>query len=356
MPQVLIHAGPQRYPFILDHGWGKFAAHFKKIGHGSQVVIVTHAMLRRRHGAALETICERSGRKVRWLLVPQGERSKLAACVEKIYARLAQWRVDRDTVLMSFGGGVVGDVGGFVAATFLRGLPWIVLPTSLVAMCDSSIGGKVGVNTRAGKNLVGAFYQPQLVVANLDLLRTLPVAGWRDGLAEALKCGLLADPKLVPLVSCALPQPKNIADVILRAARVKARIIARDVDDRRGVRCWLNLGHTVGHALERFGHYRTWSHGAAVGCGLVAAARLSQRWGYASTNLVNLVTATVTQLGLPTALPRLSVARWETLLAAEKKRRGQSIQFVALRAVGRPVIHHISITQLAQHLVDVGRG
>jgi 3-dehydroquinate synthase len=330
--------------------WDRFASDDCWRDGAQSVVVLSTRRIRRLHGAALETSLALCGRTVRWLMVPEGERAKSLEHVSYCYAQLVRWGVDRTTPFMTLGGGVITDLGGYVAATFLRGMPWIALPTTLVAQLDSAIGGKVGVNLAAGKNLVGTFYQPMRIFCHKGLLATLPIQAVREGFVEALKCGLLADPVLVTLVTSD-EAPSALTEIIQRTIAVKLRYATHDVTDTRGRRAMLNLGHTVGHALERHGGYRQWSHGAAVGAGLVASVRLSHQWGLCTSRTVEAVTAAVLQLRQPTQLPVLLPTQWADLLAGEKKRRAEEIQFIALHRASKPCIYPIACDRLAHDLV-----
>lgn len=332
-----------------ETGWKALPAAWKAAADGAVAVVLTTRRIRRLHGEAVAKVLRRVVSTIRWYLLPEGEESKSLAQVERCYAQLTQWGVDRHTVLVTLGGGVVNDLGGFVAATYLRGIPWVAVPTTLVAQLDSAIGGKVGVNMPEGKNLVGTFYQPRLTYCNVTSLETLPQARLREGLIEALKCGLLVDRSLVSLVT-----QDDVADhlpaIIRKTIRAKLRFVEGDVTDQRGRRAMLNLGHTVGHALEQLGRYRTWTHGAAVGAGLVTAARLSRQWDLCNERTVDCVRQAVAQLRQPTELPQLSRSAWGSLLAGEKKRVAETIHYIALRRPTDPCIYPISRSQLAHAL------
>ncbi|MBI4238234.1 MAG: 3-dehydroquinate synthase [Deltaproteobacteria bacterium] len=350
---IRVTAGPDRYPVVVTRGRLSALAAWARVWRPCRrAVIVSHRGLRRRFGSQLQAALRASGLQVGWCLIPEGERSKSLDMVARLYAQCAAQAVDRQTLLVSLGGGVVGDIAGFVAATYLRGLPWVAVPTTLVAQLDSAIGGKVGVNLPSGKNLVGAFYQPWLVYCDLHLLRTLPPERWREGLVEALKCGIVADPTLFRVAQPPLAS-RNLLSVVCRAARVKARLVAQDPYDRRGMRAWLNLGHTIGHALERAGGYRQWSHGAAVAAGLRAAARLSIRWGYCDAAVVDCVETALDRLHMRRPLPRLARNAWERLLRGEKKRSGETVHFVVMRAIGQVAAHPITIRDLATAITDL---
>ena len=215
------------------------------------------------------------------IIVPPGETAKSLKTVQTCYDQLACYRLERKSFIVALGGGVIGDLAGFVAATYLRGIAFVQVPTTLLAQVDSSVGGKVGVNLKAGKNLVGAFYQPRLVLCDLDTLDTLPVREFRAGLAEVIKYGIIGDAKLFRRLERDLPEllrreSKTLADVVARCCEIKADVVGRD-ETEGGLRAILNFGHTVGHALEVISSYNKYLHGEAIAIGTVAAAGLSRK-------------------------------------------------------------------------------
>jgi 3-dehydroquinate synthase len=283
------------------------------------------------------------------LTAPAGEQHKNLQSVRRLYDALLAKGVDRATLVVALGGGVVGDMAGFVAATYMRGLPLVQAPTTLLAMVDASIGGKVGVDLPQGKNLVGAFKDPRAVFADVTTLETLPPAEMRNGMAEVIKAALVGDPPLLELVTPGDPEqllsgdPARLETLIRRAAAVKVRIVEADRLER-GVRAYLNLGHTFGHALEVVTDFGV-RHGHAVALGLVAAARLSHRLGLCDAALVAEVERVVDALG-PWGDPAgeallpysgAAPALWQAMQHDKKWRDGRA-RFVLLRAAGDPVV------------------
>jgi 3-dehydroquinate synthase len=273
--------------------------------------------------------------------VPAGEGSKTLARAAEQYAALARLPADRGTLVVAVGGGVVGDLAGFVAATYARGLPWLVVPTSLLAMVDSAIGGKVGVNLPEGKNLVGAFHQPLAVWSCLDFLATLPEREFRSGLAEVVKYGVIADADffhwLQEHTAAVLARDRAaLVEVVKRSAQIKAAFVAADEREETGLRAQLNYGHTFGHAFEVLGGYQTWLHGEAVAAGMMCAARLAVRLGLCSAELPEKQARLLTAFGLPTAAP----TQWRTeqvlaAMAADKKRHAGRRRFILPRRLGQ---------------------
>lgn len=268
-----------------------------------------------------------------WVTIPDGEQYKTLETVSQLYDRFITAGLDRSGSVIAFGGGVVGDLAGFAAATYMRGVRFIQVPTTLLAMVDSSVGGKVGVDLPQGKNLVGAFKDPDLVLADVHLLATLPEVEWRCGMAEVLKHGLLADERLL---DPALHTPENQAALVEAAVRVKIAVVQQDPYEQ-GIRAHLNLGHTFGHAIEQVTQYQ-WKHGLAVGLGLLAAVRLSYALSLCDAALVAQVEEVLLRAGLPRSIGTLEPEAIYAAMATDKKFRSGRSRFVLLRAVGEPVI------------------
>ncbi|TVR18514.1 MAG: 3-dehydroquinate synthase [Anaerolineaceae bacterium] len=267
------------------------------------------------------------------LLMRDGEAYKTLDTVADLYAQMVARGADRASTVIALGGGVVGDTAGFVAATYMRGVRLVQAPTSLLAMVDSSVGGKVGVDLPAGKNLAGAFKQPDAVLIDTDTLHTLPDVEWVNGLAEVVKHGLIADPAL--LDPAALTRERAV-ELVKRAVAVKIAVVQRDPYER-GERAHLNLGHTFAHAIEQVSGY-AWAHGQAVGVGLLAAARLSHALNLCDARLVDSVDGLLRQIGLPTRIDGLESAALWAAMSADKKWQSGVNRFVLLRGIGQPLI------------------
>lgn len=314
-----------------------------------QVALVSDTNVDALHGDATVAALKRAGAEVTRVVVPPGEGSKSLATVQRVCSRLSRAGVDRGALLVALGGGVIGDLAGFVAATYLRGLPFVQLPTSLLAMVDASVGGKTGVNLPEGKNLVGAFHQPLTVLADTALLATLPERSFREGTVELVKAGWIGDPGLVRAFlgfADALPDdPARVPGAgwharttqlpawIARAVQVKADVVASDPHER-GVRAHLNLGHTLAHALEIASEHAL-AHGEAVAYGLsfvasLGAARGLHDWRHEADALLAWVQ--------PGPLPQVPFETLLTLIARDKKRIGARRRLVLLRAPGEPVV------------------
>jgi 3-dehydroquinate synthase len=291
------------------------------------------------HASSLKRTLEGLGWRVADVVeIPAGERSKGVAVYAEVAGRLARSGMTRDGTLFALGGGVVGDLGGFVAATFMRGIGFVALPTSLLAMVDSSVGGKVALDLPEGKNLVGSFFQPRIVVADLGWLETLPASEISCGLAEVIKMGLLAGrdyfAHLDRIEAAREWDPEALQTLILHSVHFKAKIVAED-ELEKGRRAILNYGHTIGHGLEAAADYSL-PHGGAVSAGMVAAAHLSrERLG---TNLIGLHEDLLRSAELPLRVPNVEVEKVVSAMGRDKKRRaGDEYRFVLLQDVGKPV-------------------
>lgn len=292
-----------------------------------QVVVATNETLAPLHGQSLAKALG-----ARLIVIPDGETYKTLDTVRRVYDEFVATGLDRRSAVVALGGGVIGDMVGFAAATYLRGLPFVQAPTSLLAMVDASVGGKTGVNLPYGKNLVGAFKQPEFVVADTDLLHTLPDAERRSGLAEIVKHGFIADPTLLDPTQFDPITPEYVA----RAIRVKVDIVIRDPFENHE-RAFLNLGHTFAHAIEAVSNY-TWRHGEAVAVGLIGAARLSYLHELCEPELVAQVEAAVRAAGLPTSYRGYSSTDLRAAMDTDKKRKTGRVRFVLMRGVGDLVL------------------
>ncbi len=266
--------------------------------------------------------------------VPAGETSKSLAQVETLCAQLSAAGLDRTSFLISLGGGVVGDLAGFAASVYLRGIPYVSVPTTLLAQVDSCIGGKTGVNSSAGKNLLGSFHPPSLVVADIETLRTLPDRIWNEGFAEAIKHGIIRDAGLL----ASLPEidRSNCADFIARNLQIKAEIVAADEREQNNLRSLLNFGHTIGHAIEHAAGYGQMLHGEAVSLGMMAAAHVSVRRAGLSLGAVDQIRIALQSRQLPLTLPPgFPREKIFAALPRDKKFEGGRIRFVVAHEIGR---------------------
>ena len=287
-----------------------------------------------------------------------GETGKDMGAVGAVIDALLAAGADRKSVVVALGGGVVGDIAGFAAAIFMRGIRYVQAPTTLLAQVDSSVGGKTGVNHPRGKNLIGAFYQPEAVIADTDTLRTLPARELSAGLAEIVKHGLLADAEYFGQVARDLPRLRAcetaaLTEAIARSCEIKSAVVARD-EKESGERALLNLGHTFGHAIEALTGYGRWLHGEAVGCGICLAADLSQRLGLIARSDVETIERVVDGAGLPTRIEGLSRVAAVESMRGDKKAEAGEIGFIVLERVGRAIQRTVPAEMLEATLIAGG--
>lgn len=300
------------------------------------VAVVSDANVAKVYGADVEQALRAAGKRTVLLTVPAGEGSKSLERYGQLLTALAESGLPRDGAVVALGGGVVGDLAGFVAASYMRGVAFYQAPTSLLAMVDASVGGKTGLDLPSGKNLVGAFWQPRAVVADVSTLASLPEREFRQGTVELVKHGLIAEPSLLEVIAAGWSQslpPAQLAEAVARSVAVKAAVVAAD-EREEGRRAHLNLGHTLAHALEAASHQRL-SHGDAVAYGLVYAALLARRRGYADH------TAAVYELFnwvMPGPLPVTEFSELYAFMQRDKKVAGGKVRFVLLESVARPVV------------------
>jgi 3-dehydroquinate synthase len=310
---------------------------------GARCAIITDTNVGRRFAKAAFNSLATTGFSPSLIVVPAGETAKSLKTVQTCYDLLAAHRLERKSFIVALGGGVVGDLAGFVAATYLRGIAFVQVPTTLLAQVDSSVGGKVGVNLKAGKNLVGAFYQPRLVLCDLDTMRTLPDREFRAGFAEVIKYGIIYDARLFAQLERDLPkllrrEPQTLAAVVARCCKIKADVVGQD-ETENGLRAILNFGHTIGHAIENISGYGKFLHGEAISIGQVATAKLSSGLMGMSGDDAGRIRDLFKRAGLPTQI-KLKPAQRQKLFAAmrlDKKVSGGEIKFVLAKRIGRVV-------------------
>ena len=311
----------------------------RETGAGRRVAVLSHRRVLSVAGAPMLSILRAAGFEPVVLQVPAGERSKSLVVAGALFSRLARARADRQTTLITLGGGVVGDLGGFVASAYMRGIRLIHVPTTLLAMVDSSIGGKTGVNHAGAKNLVGAFYQPAAVIADVRHLRSLPDREFRSGLAEVIKAAVIGDPVLFEfleehLAAVLRREPGPLTDAVVRTAAFKARIVEADVLER-DERQILNYGHTIGHAVEAAAGFRRLTHGESVAIGMVLEAQLAQRLGLVPPAAVERQNALLDRAGLPVRLGPLNRSAVLRALALDKKHKDGVLRWPLLVGIGR---------------------
>lgn len=360
--RVRVALGERSYEIVIGGGvLAQAARHVKAAGLGGRGVIITDANVESLYAAPLQAALHARGIETALLSVPAGEASKSLAQAARLLERLPACGLDRGSFVMAVGGGMIGDLAGFVAGIYLRGLALVQVPTTLLAQVDSSVGGKTGVNLPQGKNLVGVFHQPRLVLADTEVLRSLPARELRAGYAEVIKYGAICDADFFSWLeretTAALQlEPAAILRVVRRCCEIKAAVVSQD-ERESGLRAILNFGHTIGHALEAVSDYRGWLHGEAVAVGMCVAARLSARGGGLPATEAQRLERLIGASGLPTRLP--ATVEWSALWEAmrlDKKAQGGRVRFVLLKRLGEAVVSDAVSEAQVREVLDECRG
>jgi 3-dehydroquinate synthase len=332
------------YPVVA--GWGlleSLGERLLALGIERTIYIITDSNVMNPYARQVQRALQRDGIPAHCFIIPAGEPSKSFELAQAIYDWLANLRAERGHTIMAVGGGVVGDLAGFVAATYLRGMPFVQVPTSMAAMVDASIGGKVAVNLPQAKNLVGAFYQPRGVFADVETLSTLGKRELAEGWAEAIKHGFILDPGLVDMLeehaeSLMAVEPEISTEVIRRSMAIKAEVVSQDERETLGIRILLNYGHTIGHALEASTEYGRFLHGEGVSIGMMGAARIAQGMDMLSDGVVQRQQRLLDRFSLPTQATGAPVESVFSAMSLDKKSEGGSNRWVLLEDVGKAVV------------------
>ena len=337
-----VELGERSYPIHIGPGLLDDGALLARHVAGSKVAIVTNTTVAPLYLARVEQGLRAAGKQVVSIVLPDGEEHKNWSSLMTIFDTLLEHKADRKTTLVALGGGVIGDLTGYAAASYMRGIDFIQLPTTLLSQVDSSVGGKTGINHPLGKNMIGAFYQPRVVIADTVTLETLPARELAAGLAEVIKYGAIIDLAFFEWIEANIAKlvardKAALAYAIARSCELKADVVRQD-EREGGLRAILNFGHTFGHAIEAGMGYGAWLHGEAVGCGMVMAADLSQRMGLVDAAMVARVRALVAAAGLPVQAPDLGTGRWLELMEVDKKNEGGAIKFILMKPLGSPNI------------------
>ena len=339
MSKLRIELGDRGYDIHVGDGLidkaGELIAGASK---GRAAAIVTNRRIGDLYAGRLVESLKKSGISAGVITIPAGERYKTLGTVARVYEKLLDLRLDRGGIVIGLGGGVVGDLAGFAAATYLRGVDFIQAPTSLLAQVDASVGGKTGVNLSRGKNLVGAFHQPKIVIVDVSVLRTLPAREFRSGLAEVIKHGIIRDGDYFEFLEQNLPRIKRLDPGVLertiaRSCEIKADVVRQD-ERESGLRRILNFGHTVAHSVESLTAYRKYRHGEAVGIGMVSAALVSREMGLTTSETVERIVRILKASGLPYKLPELSHAEIVSAMGFDKKVSHGKLHAVLIRGIG----------------------
>lgn len=357
METVTVNLGLRSYPILVGEGL------LKELGHllhhyrltTSRVALVTDSVVGKIYKEKTIEILQQAGFTPWVVEIPAGEEHKSLAWLAFLYDKLIEGRIERSSPLIALGGGVIGDMAGFAAATFQRGLPFIQVPTTLLAQVDSSVGGKTAVNHSAGKNLIGAFYQPRLVVIDVDTLKTLPRREFLSGVAEVIKYGVILNPELFALleqhISALLRlEPDLLINVITTCCQLKALVVEED-ETEGDYRAILNFGHTLGHAIESTTHYKQFLHGEAVAIGMAFAAHLSHKRKLCEAKVSEQIVRLLKKAGLPVTIPKdLESEQLLRGIAADKKAASGKIKFVCIEELGKTCFTPLTVEEIGSYL------
>jgi 3-dehydroquinate synthase len=345
MHVVKVNLGDRSYDIEIGIALEQIGERLKGLGVGRKIALITNPTVKSFYYARVADSLQAAGFLVHGVEIPDGEQYKTLDSTNHIYTELLRNSLDRKSALVALGGGVIGDLAGFAAATFMRSVPFIQIPTTLLAMVDSSVGGKTGVNHPLGKNMIGAFHQPKKVLMDMDVLKTLPKEEFLAGMAEVIKYGIIWDEMFFEYLDrnrakILTLDPEALAYIIRRSCEIKAEVVSKD-EHESGIRILLNFGHTVGHAIETEEHY-SMRHGYAVAIGMVYAARLAFRMGLCADSVPARVKKLIASYGLPTDLSALSrkpaVADLLDTMQVDKKAEGGKVKFVLLKNMGEAVV------------------
>jgi 3-dehydroquinate synthase len=334
-----VNLGANSYDIVVERGvLASLGERCHGVGLKGVAAVITNPTVAAIYGAVVQDSLRKAGYNAVLIEIPDGEELKNSTTLNRLYDDLLNAGVDRSSFVVALGGGVVGDVAGYAAATWMRGVPFVQVPTTLLAQVDSSVGGKTGIDHPSGKNLIGAFYQPRLVLIDVDTLSTLDERQFRAGLAEVVKYGVAIDVSLFEFLEAnsnviLAMQPDVLIDIILKCCQLKAHIVELD-EKEAGLRAILNYGHTLGHAFESLSGYRGLVHGEAVAIGMVLAARISAAEGLCSREEVARISGLITRFGLSIDIPKFDRQQLLNAVSADKKSKGGAITFICNRGIG----------------------
>jgi 3-dehydroquinate synthase len=342
---IRVNLGKRSYDIIIGPNLLNSAGEFigRLNGTGRDAYIVSNVFLKRTYAKFLVSSLKRAGFSIRFKTIPDGEKFKCLDIALKVIKDIANCERGRRFFVIAFGGGVIGDLTGFVASIYKRGLPYIQIPTTFLAQVDSAIGGKTAVDLKQGKNLLGSFYQPRLVISDIGCLKSLSLRQMKTGLSEIVKYGLIKDGLLFEYLeenyeALLNRKEQGLRLVIERCSRIKAQIVTRDEREEKGIRTILNFGHTVGHAIEAAGNYNLYNHGEAIAIGMLCAKDISQRMGFLKKGCSERIENLISAIGLPTRIKKIGLGQIIKAYYRDKKFIGPTNRFVLIRGIGRPFI------------------
>ena len=344
MPKVKVNLGKRSYEIIMGCGiFNTLGRYLHKLNIGTDAFIITNSLLKNKYGAKLSSVLSSAGFNCYFKLVADSEKAKSIETASRVIKELAKFDQKKKVFIIAFGGGVVGDLAGFVASVYKRGINYVQIPTTLLAQVDSAIGGKTAVDLDLGKNLVGAFYQPKLVFTEINFLKSLGLTQIRTGMAEVIKYAVTKDQKLFSFLennySEVMRRNSATLEIIINAcSRIKAEIVAQDEKETTGLRSILNFGHTMGHAIEAAGGYKSYNHGQAVSLGMMFALDLSKRLRLIDENLALRVKNLIKLYGLPMKIKGVTVPKIIRAHYHDKKFSGKENKFVLISGIGKPML------------------
>jgi len=357
---VRVRLGKRSYDIIIQSGGLETVGHYLNgLAVAGKVGIVSNPDIFKLYGKRVVQSIKDAGYSCTSIIIPEGEKHKTLRTANQIVDSLVADCFERQSLLLALGGGVVGDITGFAASMYLRGIPYIQVPTTLVSQVDSSVGGKTGVNHSLGKNLIGAFYQPSLVMIDTDTLQTLPKREWVAGLAEVIKYGMISDGKFFRFLEDRMDAILKLEDdvvpyLVKRCCEIKASVVAKD-EREGGLRRILNYGHTIGHALESWGRYRKYIHGEAVGMGMIGEAGVARHLGYCQEGVVRRQRELIQHAGLPYTIPSLSFSElWARMLHDKKVSQG-TVHCVIPTRIGKVNVVGLEKKSVQQWFVGVNK-
>ncbi|MBI1911884.1 MAG: 3-dehydroquinate synthase [Deltaproteobacteria bacterium] len=353
MRTINVELGNRSYPIVIKRGLlDEVGPRIASLGLKGKAAIITNPLVGGLYAQRLTKTLKDAGLNPVIITVPDGEEYKSLQEASSIFDGLIEHRMERSNPIIALGGGVIGDMAGFIAATYLRGVPYIQVPTTLLSQVDSSVGGKTAVNHPKGKNLIGAFYQPKAVFIDPDVLETLEPREVRAGLAEIIKYGVIWDEPFFKFLEnntdSLLSRKDELIDAIEKSCSIKAEVVGSD-ETEQGIRAILNFGHTFGHAIEALSGYGKYKHGEAVAIGMVMASELSESLGLSGRQTTERIKALVTALDLPADPPKLSADQWIGSMLLDKKVSGSRMRFVLAEHIGKVIIKEVSEEELRKY-------
>ncbi len=359
MRSLKVHLKENSYQILIgNHILGRLGKYLKTLNLPTDALVITNPLIHKLHGRTLVSGLENNGFTTKIFCVPDGEKSKSAEIAFSLLNKIASYDAGRKIFIIAFGGGVVGDLAGFVASCYKRGIPYVQVPTTLLAQIDSAIGGKTGIDLPSGKNLVGTFYQPKLVLSDVWLLTTLSLRQIQNGLSEAIKYGMIADKHFFEFLEKNHKQllsldSKSLTYLVLKCAGMKADVVRRDEKETKGIRTILNFGHTLGHAIEAASRYSQYKHGEAIAIGMGMAADISWKMGLLKKEDVVRLKQLISSTGLPVQLKGLSVDRVLKMMKHDKKFVGRTNRFVLACGIGRvKVVEGVPLGMITQAITS----